>query len=566
MEILNMNPLLSNKSRVWGIDIETTGIQYFNNDLRIIGFCNDAKQKFWIRIENLKKELFKKFLKQCKIVICHNSKFELHYFFDHLDIPIGWVKLHDTMVMGHLVNENLSKKLNDQSLTYLGKKKTDLKFAPCKAHARGKAQDDCNDCETFRSVDLTKLAPYCENDCLLTMELFDFNKDKIFGTSLEALYYMEIRLIDTVCRMEHNGIAIDVEKMEEYYNMAEKKKNKIAEPYKCEKMNSAKDLIDAIERVHGFRVEELTEKGNQQLDKSVLEKHDLADLLLYRRYHNVQTFLGAKFRDNIDNESILHPSYLSTGTRIGRFACMSPNTQNLPKRNELAEFPVRQLFYNNRGPDWELVSIDYNQMEIIIQWAYSKFTPDSPDYNQHDDTAATLDIVYEKAKEVNFGIQYGMGKTGMMKQLGCTAKRAKELLDKYWRKYWQLAEVNTKVKNAIRERGFIYNKFGRRRRLDNDSHWKGLQFLVSGTCADIIKFAMNDIDQYHIDKKLESYMVLQIHDELIFMHKKSENLIPIWEEIMLKHSKDITGILKCDHEIYPERWTVKDGQGKGSNS
>jgi DNA polymerase-1 len=239
----------------------------------------------------------------------------------------------------------------------------------------------------------------------------------------------------------------------------------------------------------------------------------------------------------------IHTNYNQTITSTGRLSSSDPNLQNIPIRSDLGK-EIRRAF---AAPDknWKILSADYSQIELRIL-AHICEDPNliQAFENDLDIHAATASKVYgvpidkvtpemrRKAKEVNFGILYGIGPFGLKTRLGISQTSAKELIDRYFKTYKRVHEYLEQTKKFARENGYVETLKKRRRYLPNINSQnatvrsaeerQAINMPIQGTAADMIKIAMNNISKYFRENKLKSSMIIQVHDELVFEVHKDE--------------------------------------------
>ncbi|HIU64324.1 MAG TPA: DNA polymerase I [Candidatus Avacidaminococcus intestinavium] len=273
-------------------------------------------------------------------------------------------------------------------------------------------------------------------------------------------------------------------------------------------------------------LEELT--GQHPLIETILEHRQLAKL------HS--TYLeGLKPLINPLTGRV-HTHFQQTVTVTGRLSSTQPNLQNIPVRTEIGK-RMREMFVPGVGYDW-LMSCDYSQVElrVLAHIAQDYLLLDSFSKGQdvHARTAAevfglSLDAVTSemrtKAKAVNFGIVYGISDYGLSRQLGITRNEAAEYIANYFERYTGVKEYMDSMVNQAREQGFVETLFGRRRYLPDIKHSNfnlrsfaertAINTPIQGTAADIIKMAMVKVQALLEEKRLESRILLQVHDELV---------------------------------------------------
>ena len=233
----------------------------------------------------------------------------------------------------------------------------------------------------------------------------------------------------------------------------------------------------------------------------------------------------------------MHTSYGQAVAVTGRLQSNNPNLQNIPVRTERGK-EVRKAFIP-RDDDHILLSADYSQIELRIVASISgdknmcKAFKDGTDI--HTATAARVYNVSEKevtkemrykAKSVNFGIIYGQGAFGLADNLGISRTEAKEIIDNYKKEFPGIQKYMDDTIQFAREHGYVETLLGRRRYLRdiNAGNWtirgfaerNAINAPIQGTAADMIKVAMINIHKQLSAQKMQSKMILQVHDELLF--------------------------------------------------
>ena len=239
----------------------------------------------------------------------------------------------------------------------------------------------------------------------------------------------------------------------------------------------------------------------------------------------------------------VHTSFNQALTATGRLSSQNPNLQNIPIRTAEGR-KVREAFIP-RDNDHVLLSADYSQVELRLIAEISNDEAMLEAFQQgldiHQATAAkvfgvSLDAVTpdqrRAAKTVNFSITYGAGATNLANQLGLKRTEAKEIIDNYFIQYNGLKRYMDDTVEFARQNGYVETLLGRRRYLRDINSRNGMQRSMSeriaintpiqGTAADMIKVAMVHIYRAMREAGLQSHMILQVHDELLFDVHHSE--------------------------------------------
>jgi DNA polymerase I len=267
-------------------------------------------------------------------------------------------------------------------------------------------------------------------------------------------------------------------------------------------------------------------------------EHEIARKVLeYRQLSKLKgTYIDA-LPDLIDPKTgRVHTTFNQTGAATGRLSSSNPNLQNIPIRTALGR-EIRAAFVPREG--WKLVVADYSQIELrlLAHMSHDPVLLDAFGRGEdiHTRTAAEVFRVpplmvtsemRRNAKAVNFGIVYGQTPFGLAASLGIDRKEAEEYIRTYFELHAGVKKFIQKTIAEVRESGFAPTLFGRKRPIP-DMHSRNpnarsfaertaVNTPLQGTAADLIKLAMIRIDEILRREKLETKMLLQVHDELLF--------------------------------------------------
>jgi DNA polymerase-1 len=271
-----------------------------------------------------------------------------------------------------------------------------------------------------------------------------------------------------------------------------------------------------------------------------------------------------------DEKSRIYTSFLQTGTATGRLSSKDPNLQNIPVRSELGR-KVRSAFVAKEG--YKLVSIDYSQIELRLLAHFSQDAALLEAFRNgvdiHMATAVKLFGEEEAkakrnfAKSVNFGLLYGMGPKKLSDELGIQQKEAKEIITNYFASFPTVKQFLEGIQEQVKIDGYVETILGRRRFFDYENA-NGMQkaafmresvnTVFQGSAADLIKLSMNQIDTMIRDERLDAFMLLQIHDELIFeiAEERVEEISGKFVHIM-EHIFELNVPLECSVSV-GESW------------
>ncbi len=445
----------------------------------------------------------------------------------------------DTMVASYLLNPSGRQ----HSLDALALEYFNIKKIPT-SDLIGKGRKQI----TMREVALETVARYACEDADITERLRRIFEPKLAEAGLRELAdTVEIPLILVLVDMERNGVALDQKFLEQMSaEMHERLQGLEQEIYDLagEKFNiqSTKQLAVILFEKLGLPVIRRTKTG-YSTDAAVLEKlaptHPLpARLLEYREIAKLKsTYVDALPRLINPRTGRVHTSYNQTVAATGRLSSSDPNLQNIPIRTEIGR-SIRRAFVPGRE-DWLLLDADYSQIELRIMAHLSGDEALVSAFRDGDDihTATAARVfgvekqavdadVRRRAKEINFGIMYGMGVYGLASRLQIPREEARAIIDEYFLKYPGVNAYIARTLAEAREKGYVTTLMNRRRYLPEiqSSNRQVREFAertaintpIQGSAADLIKLAMINLSRRMKKEGLRSLMIMQVHDELVF--------------------------------------------------
>ncbi len=278
---------------------------------------------------------------------------------------------------------------------------------------------------------------------------------------------------------------------------------------------------------------------NEELLLKLRDRHPIIDLLLdWRACMKLKNTYIDKLPTHINPiDGRIHTTFNQALTDTGRLSSSDPNLQNIPIRSDRGQ-RIRAAFVA-RQPGWSLLSADYSQVELRIMASMSGDERMIQAFKNGEDIhAQTASVVYDiplnevtprqrsHCKMVNFGIIYGISAFGLASRLRIPRKEAQGLIDTYFKQYPAVKHFMATSVEMARKKGYAETLFNRRRAIPdinsrnaatrNAAERIAINMPIQGTAADIIKFAMVNIDHQLQTRQLRSQMILQIHDELLF--------------------------------------------------
>jgi DNA polymerase-1 len=446
----------------------------------------------------------------------------------------------DTMVASYLLNPSKRAHNLDQiALDFLGHKTISFQ------EVAGKGKNALS----FNQVLLQKAVPYACEDADITLMAKDELMPRLEEIGLNHLMEsVEMPLVPVLMRMEMQGTCVNIDRLHELSKSFEHQLEALeASIYGLAgqefNINSSQQLGNILFNKLKLPVLKKTKKKTgYSTDVDVLtrlaEEHELPALLLkYRTLSKLKSTYADALIDLVNPETgRIHTSYNQTVTATGRLSSSDPNLQNIPIRSDEG-MEIRRAFVPRKG--WKLVSVDYSQVELRILAHYSDdqilieafqknediHTRTASEVFQIAPSSITTDL-RRQAKAINFGIIYGMSAFGLSKQLGISQKMAKTYIDNYFARYkgvkrfidQTLMEANrTKMASTLLGRIRLLPDIGSsNHNVRQAAERTAVNTPIQGSAADLIKLAMIKVDQAIRDGKLETAMLLSVHDELVF--------------------------------------------------
>ena len=396
---------------------------------------------------------------------------------------------------------------------------------------------------------------YAAEDADFCLRIFLALKEELFISKLNSVYErIERPLINVIANMEKEGILIDKSTLNalsiEFQDKLTLLQKKIYEL--CgEEFNiaSPKQLGEILFEKLNLPQDKKSKTGNYSTSISVLEGlstkgFEIADLIIeWRTLSKLKSTYTDALQESINKQTKrVHTSYSMASASTGRLASTNPNLQNIPIRTSDGR-RIREAFIARDG--YKLISADYSQIELRLMAHAANETEMIKAFNEnvdiHSQTASKVfgipieDLDSEtrrSAKAINFGIIYGISSFGLSKQLSCSQSEAKNFIESYFDQFPKIKIYMDAMKENAKMQGYVETFFGRRIPIKgiNSKNFQERSFAerqsinapIQGSAADIIKRAMIKIHNVFQEKNIESKMLLQVHDELVFECPKDE--------------------------------------------
>tara|TARA_Y100000768_G_scaffold220341_1_gene166132 strand:- start:4395 stop:7079 length:2685 start_codon:yes stop_codon:yes gene_type:complete len=543
------------KVKLFSFDTETSSLDF--NEAELIGFSISWKMDhaFYCPLShntsskmnlpfNETIDLLKNLFMDDKLtVIGQNIKYDMNVLKKYSVFFKS--SLEDTMLMSYVLNSNGKHDLNTLSSKFLNH--DPITYQDVVGHGKDQI--------SFADVDINKAVNYACEDSDLTYSLFkilhsELQKDK----KLEYVYKeIEIKLMHIIADMEYIGVSINEAELDNQSKSLSDRLDKIEkEIYKLSgkefNISSPKQIQEIFYDHLKLPILKKTPKGQPSTNEDVMtrlaENHELPSLiLLFRNLLKLKNTYTDKLGAQVSTVSNrLHTSYNQTVTITGRLSSSSPNLQNIPIRTEDGK-KIRSAFIPQKG--FKLFSADYSQIELRIMAHLSDDSEMIKSFvNGEDIHSSTAQKVFNTkgqpnseerraAKAINFGLIYGISAYGLARQLKIDNNEAKNIIDTYFAKYKRVKEYMEELKDKAKKNEFVETMYGRKIFVPNISHSNfqvrsgaertAINAPIQGTAADILKIAMIKIQDWIHSNNIENiYMIMQVHDELVFELKNSD--------------------------------------------
>ena len=560
-----------NEQSVIAVDTETSSLNPLDADLVGVSFSYAPNKACYIplahkNIKGLKKEIV---LKKIKPILEDPSikKVGQNIKFDFIILKQNNIEINpieDTMLISYTLDAGTNRhNLDTLSEIHLSHKTISYK------ELVGTGKNKLN----FSDVTLDKATEYAAEDADVTLRLYNYLKARLDEEKLNKVYEtFEKPMVKLLSKLEFNGIKVDdiyLKKLSKNFEGKLKKIEKEIYSIAGKEFNiaSPKQLGEIIYNELKIAKLRKTKKGSLATSANILEDlalsgHEFPNLVLeWRQISKLKNTYSDALQDHISKRTKrVHTSFLLAATNTGRLASSNPNLQNIPIKSEEGK-EIRKAFIAEKKNI--LISADYNQIEMRILSDMADVKELKKAFKNNEDihslTASQVfnvpiskvnDDLRRKAKTINFGIIYGITQYGLAKQISVSNQEALDFINAYFKKFPEIKEYMNSTISACRKQGYVSNIFGRRIHLRgiNDKNFNIRSFQeraainapIQGSAADIIRLAMIKINELiEEDKKLQTKMLLQIHDELIFecLEKNEEYIKKTIKDAMVSVSK-----------------------------
>lgn len=543
---------LLKKQKQFCFDTETTSLDVSVAELVGLSFSFKEHEGYYVPVPTSRAEAekivaaFKPVFEDASIgKVAQNLKYDLAILQSY-GVQING-KTFDTMIAHFLLQPEMRHSMDVMSETYLHYSPVSITELIGK---KGKEQLN------MRDVPVETIAEYAAEDADVTWQLRNHFDPKLDKSAVRKLFEeVEMPLVKVLAEMEAEGINLDKKVLKDLSdvlatdisNVEKEIQTMGGRPFNISSPKQVGEILFDVLKITDKPVK--TKTGQYSTGEDILSKlenkHSIVRRILdYRELVKLKNTYVDVLPSMINPKTgHIHTSFNQVVAVTGRLSSDNPNLQNIPIRTERGR-EIRKAFIP-RSSDYLLLSADYSQIELRIIAELSEDPGMLEAFRSGEDIhASTAAKVYgvnlkdvtsdmrRNAKMVNFGIIYGISAFGLADRLNISRTEAKSIIDNYFRQYPLIKEyMDTNIQLA-REKGYVETILGRRRYLrdinSGNATVRGfaernaINAPIQGSAADMIKIAMINIQNDLAKKKMQSKMLLQVHDELVFDAHKSE--------------------------------------------
>ena len=472
-----------------------------------------------------------------------NLKYDKHVLANH-GITLNGIA-HDTMLQSYVLESHLTHGMDDLAYRHLGL--TAISFE----EVAGKGSKQVG----FNQVTVEVASEYAAEDADITLQLHEVLFPKIStDNKLDFIYsHIEMPSMETLYTIERNGVLIDAAMLGRQSNeIGIKLMTLETEAYALAgqpfNLGSPKQLQEILFGKLGIKPTKKTPSGAPSTDEDVLQElaldHPLPKVLLeYRGLAKLKSTYSDKLPKMINPVTgRVHTSYNQAVAITGRLASSDPNLQNIPVRTTEGR-RIREAFIAPTGS--LIVSADYSQIELRIMAHLSQdegmLIAFANNEDIHRATAAEIfglerhavdNEQRRYAKVINFGLIYGMSAFGLAQNLNIERSAAATYIERYFARYPGVREYMQNTRELAKQQGYVETYFGRRLWVPEINSANGtrragaeraaINAPMQGTAADLIKLAMIAVQNWLTVEKLQTKLIMQVHDELVLEVPENE--------------------------------------------
>ena len=556
-------------------DTENNGhINLFDNGVVVHGFSIAVKIRgvylaeyfpcYHSRGDNYDRAYWEPILRKVltKKLICHNVNFDARsarlLLNEDLDKPFDY--FFDTTRMGHILDENAYDSKQGGKLSKPSLENCCLYFLGKPGKVKSVIFNALMSLYGWSGIAPTEIREYAEADAIAAYELWEFLARKLANEKdADNINYwkkLEMPNMQVTYSMKHLGVGIDIPFCAEWQERCEANMYRLRAELGFDP-NKPTELKPIIYDVLKLPVITNKKTGKPTLDKAAMEKYDkmleasdnplARKISEYRGWSKAVSSYYRPYQELIDPDGRLRPEFKSHGTLNGRYACVNPNLQQIPKSDpELEELKpwsahVKECFIPMQGH--ELWEFDYSQLELRLGAVFGKdkklleIFNDPSERDIFTEMSAVMGWPRQQVKGFVYSIDYGAGpgRIADVFKLGSgpvALGKAKQLIEEFYEMYPGLGAANDKAKWEAERTGRLKYWAGHYRHFpDRTKAYKAFNSKIQGGSADLVKKVMNNIRR----ELPEVRMLLQVHDALWFEFPQNK---------VAEYSRDVVRIME----------------------
>lgn len=515
------------------ISTTTTSLDPMRANLIGISLGYSPEEAWYVPYNDKTKEALKQLLASEIGFFGHNIKYDAHVL-ENAGVPLKKI-VFDTLLASFILHSHSRKHTLEQlTLEHFNFVKTPL--APLLG--KGKSQISIGD------LPAEKLAPLACEDIDYIVRLKALLEPHLEKRGLHDLYYqLELPLLSTLLKMERAGIFLDVPKLQNFGEEVASEIKKLTSEIYVEageefNLNSPLQISKILFEKMGVKAPKGSSTSADVLEELAKEYPIAKKILDYRGVEKLRsTYIEALPETVNPKTGRIHCTFNQSVAATGRLSCQDPNLQNIPVRTDMG-LRIREAFRPQKE-GWSYIAADYSQIELRLLAHLSEDPALLAAFQSGEDIHAhTASLVFHvplelvtremrsRAKAVNFGVLYGQGAFGLSQAIGISQKEAAEFIAMYFQQYPKVKTFLEGCKDYARIHGKAVTLTGRERlipeilsqniQIRNAAERLAVNTPFQGSAADLIKKAMLDIEKTLDQIPHAGYMILQIHDELIF--------------------------------------------------
>lgn len=535
--------------RVAAFDTETGGLDWWDEDQQaFLGTWADGHGEYHADLsDEAETEQFVSALRQANVIVAHNLPFDAHQVRETLGVDVLdlGAELHDTDIMSRVLYPEGQRKgergghgLKNLATVFLKADAADPEDA-IKEMAKAIGLRTIKQAGAYRTVWRAYpevMEEYARQDARYTYDLYDRFKGSL--GDLKRVYDLEMKVMPILIRAEQRGIKVDQAKVAELKEKFTAQREEVWQelesvlgPAALGGEGSTDALAEALLGI-GVPLHKKTDTGKLATNKFALQEFekDFPILQQLEEYRRLERFLST-YIGPMDGVDVIHASFQQCGPWTGRMACRRPNMQNWPKR---AGKEVRSVLVPREGHSF--VVYDYESIEIRLlayylndqhfirmiedghdahAWMAANIWGGEPSqYAKGTDGEAKRGL----AKNILFAITYGAGAPrvmAMLRDAGMDASRdeAKAIISKIKASLPGYYKLSKRIRQKIEQVGHVNTLFGRKQVVNPEKAYVGMNALIQGSAADIMKQGLVNVDE--AIRPYDGHILLTVHDEVV---------------------------------------------------